>query len=212
MSGRFTGWPPEAFDVLLRLDGDPPADVRKENRKDREQLVRQPMIALLHAVADADDAYEDFSVWGLGTMTWPWQHQNAMVRVAAKFEFGLRFDLDGLWVQGGWAHRHLDRYRAAVAREPSGRELTGIIATLRDKGFDIESDTMRRGPRGYPADHPRAELLRHRLLAAGRPVDDDSLHTPKVVDHVLTIFHDLHPLMSWLTANVADDCQLCRDD
>jgi hypothetical protein len=63
MPGRFTGWQEQAFDVLLELDGDPSVEVRDGLRRDRERMIRQPMIALLQDVADAAAAYEDFSVW-----------------------------------------------------------------------------------------------------------------------------------------------------
>src|SRR5262245_11306563 len=100
MTRRFTGWPVEAFDVLLQLDGDPPLAVRERHRKDRERLVREPMVALLQDIADADPAYEDFSVWHYGKTVWWWQHQAAAVRIAPNLELGMRFDLDGLQIGG----------------------------------------------------------------------------------------------------------------
>lgn len=210
MTGTFDGWPERAYEVLLELDGEPSPAVRKRWRREREQLVRRPMIALLHDVAAADEAYEDFSVWGLGTMVWPWQRQQAMVRVAARFEFGLRFDLDGLWVQGGWGYRHLDRYRAAVAADGTGSRLAGIVDDLAGKGFEISGDTMKRSPRGYPAGHPRDELLRRRALVAGRPMErDEWVHTPEAVGWVLETFTTLGPLMSWFAEQVADGCRDC---
>jgi hypothetical protein len=51
VTGDFAGWPRAAFDVLLELDGDPSAEVRRRCRRDREELVRRPMIELLNAVA-----------------------------------------------------------------------------------------------------------------------------------------------------------------
>jgi hypothetical protein len=62
----FEGWPRDAFDVLLRLEGEPSAEVRRECRRDREELVRRPMVELLNTVADADPEYEDFAVWRYG--------------------------------------------------------------------------------------------------------------------------------------------------
>jgi hypothetical protein len=196
---RFTGWPEQAFDVLLQLDGDPSVAQRQKCRRDRERLVRQPMAALLNDVADADPRYDDFSVWGYGTMVWWWQHQGAVVRIGGKLELGLRFDLDGLDVSGGWANGAQDKYRAAVAQESTGRELDAILKALQGNGCELSGDVMKRNPRGYPADHPRSELLRYRSFSVTQPLGcDDWLHTPEAVDRVLASFAELRPLTSWL--------------
>jgi len=207
MTGRFTGWPEQAFDVLLQLEGEPSVAVREKWRKDREQLVRQPMIALLNSVADADPTYEDFSVWGYGTMVWWWQRQFAIVRLHDGVELGVRFDLDGLEVGGGAMFGPLEPFRAAVADESSGPALASVLEDLRGKGFTISGgDLLKRGPRGYPADHPRAELLRYRRLTADRPLGcEDWLHTTETVDRVLAGFGELRPLMSWLADHVGAD-------
>lgn len=207
MGGRFTGWPEGAFDVLLRLEGEPSQSVREQCRKEREQLVRRPMIALLNDLADRDTAYEDFSVWHYRTNSWWWQHQGAVIRLARHVEFGLRFDLDGLRIQGAWWYpvpEEIRRFRQAVAAEGSGRELPAIVEELRKRDYDITGDLMKRVPRGYPADHPRAELLRHRSLIAVRPLGCDGwLHTPEAVDVVVDAVGDLSDMMSWLVRHVS---------
>jgi Conserved hypothetical protein (DUF2461) len=207
MSGRFAGWPKTAFDVLLQLDGDPPADVREKWRRRREQLVRQPMIALLHDVADADPAYEDFTVEGFRSPAYGrWQHQYATVRIQRSLVLGLAFDLDGLHARGTWwpsALEELEGYRQEVAFKVSGDELVDVLRTLREKGFELAGDAMKRIPRGYPADHPRAEWLRHRSLTATRTLGcEDWLHTPDTVGRVLAAFEELRPFMAWFGARV----------
>lgn len=203
MSGQFTGWPEQAFDVLLKLDGDPPMSVRNEHRADREALVRQPMIALLNAVADADSAYEDFAVWGYGKMVWPWQRQGALVRLTPNVELALRFDLDGLYVKAAWWYappEQIQRYRAAVADEVQGQKLAAITRELEQDGFELSGDVMKRVPRGFTADHPRATLLRHRSVIAGMALGCDHwLHTAEPVSRVVDAFAELKPLTSWLS-------------
>jgi uncharacterized protein (DUF2461 family) len=201
----FTGWPETAFDVLLQLDGDPPAEVREKWRKDRESQVRRPMIALLNELADRDSAYEDFSVWGYGKMIWFWQHQACAIRMPGKIEIGVGFDLDGLNVVAHWWNGMRDRFRAAVAGD-AGAELVELLDVLRSKGFDISGDVMKRVPQGYPADHPRADLLKHRTLSAGRPLGcDDWLHTPEAADRVLDVLTELRPFVDWLSAHAGVD-------
>jgi Conserved hypothetical protein (DUF2461) len=206
MGGQFTGWPEQAFDVLLKLEGEPPVAVRESLRKEREQLVRKPMIALLQDIADADATYDDFSAWGFRIMLWPWQRQVGVVRIERNIELSVSFDLDGLYVQGGgwYFGPQREAFRAAVADDTSGSALVTITETLRARGHDVTGDVMKRVPRGYPADHPRAELLRHRALVAGRPLGCDGwLHTPEAVDRVLAAFEELRPMMSWLADHAA---------
>ncbi|GAB3826235.1 DUF2461 family protein [Kribbella italica] len=204
----FEGWPRGAFDVLLRLEGDPSAEVRRECRRDREDLVRQPMIDLLNVVADHDPAYEDFAVWRYGeVLMQAWQRQSAIVRMARNVEFSVRFDLDGLEVALAWWYApsaQIERYRAAVADSGSGRRLAAIVGKLEREGLEISGDMLKRPLRGYPADHPRAELLRHKSLIATRPLGcDDWIHTSAAADRVLAAFSELQPLTRWLVKNVA---------
>ncbi|MER7645331.1 DUF2461 family protein [Streptomyces sp. NPDC126522] len=204
--GQFAGWPEQAMDVLWQLQGEPSHTTRERCRADRERLVRQPMIALLNAVADADARYEDFSVWHYRTTSWWWQHQGAVIRLGRKIEIGLRFDLDGLRIQGAWWYPdpgQVDMFRRAVVSEGSGRELSAIVEEVRKKGYDISGDVMTRPPRGYPTDHSRAELLRHRSLIAARPLGCERwLHTSEAVDRVLAAAADLDALLMWLVRHV----------
>jgi Conserved hypothetical protein (DUF2461) len=207
MTRAFEGWPRSAFDVLLQLEGEPSAEVRERCRRDREDLVRQPMIDLLNAVADANPDYEDFSVWGYGKTVPAWQRQHAIVRLGRNIELGVRFDLDGLEVCVAWwygSSEQVERYRAAVADLGRGRRLVTIVRNLERDGFIISGDVMKRPPRGYSADHPRAALLRRRSLIAFQPLGcADWLHTAAAADRVLAAFSQLHPLAVWLVNNVA---------
>jgi hypothetical protein len=208
VTGGFQGWPRDAFDVLLRLEGEPSEQVRRECRREREELVRRPMIELLNAVADADPAYEDFAVWGYGdVLLHAWQRQNSIVRVARNIELGVRFDLDGLQVVVAWWYappEQIERYRSAVAGDGTGRRLVAVLRKLERSGFVVAGDRLKRPLRGHPADHPRAELLRHRSLIASRALGcDDWIHTAEAADRVLDAFTQLRPLTRWLVQHVA---------
>lgn len=75
---------------------------------------------------------------------------------------------------------------------------------MREKGYDISGDLMKRPPRGYPADHSRADLLRHRSLIAARPLGcEEWLHTPEAVERVLSAAADLDALLTWLVRHVS---------
>ncbi|MEU4291793.1 DUF2461 family protein [Kribbella sp. NPDC026596] len=162
----------------------------------------------MNVVADADPEYEDFAVWGYGdVLLQAWQRQNAIVRLARNIELGVRFDLDGLEVGVAWWYApsaQIERYRAAVADPGSGSRLVAIVRGLEREGFVVSGDLLKRPLRGYPADHPRAKLLRHRSVIAARPLGcEEWIHTPTAADRVLAAFSQLRPLASWLIKNVS---------
>jgi len=196
--GRFHGWPEQAYDVLLQLGGEPSMQTRENVRREREQQVRQPMIDLLNDLADADPYYQDFSVWRYATMAYMWQNQSAIVRVGRNIEIAFRFNLDGLLVQGSWWYAGAEQiasYRRAVAEPETGSQLQELLGALSAQGYQIRGDTLRRVPRGFPPDHPRAGLLRHRSLLVARELEADG---PVLsVEPVHRCCEQLRPLLDW---------------
>jgi uncharacterized protein (DUF2461 family) len=195
---RFRGWPERAYAVLLTLDGEPSRQTREQVRRHREQYVRQPMIDLLNDLADVDHWYEDFSVWGYASTPYWWQNQCAIVRVARNIYIGFRFNLDGLRVGACWQYadpEQIQLFRAAAAGERSGRTLDDLVSSLGAEGHEIGGDVMKRIPRGYPADHPRADLLKHRSLIAARQLEPGALRD---VEPVYDSCERLRPLLGWL--------------
>jgi hypothetical protein len=201
MGTRFHGWPEEAYAVLLELDGEPSLQTRERLRRGRERQVRKPMIDLLSDLADADPWYEDFAVWRYATMAYWWQNQSAIVRVARNIEIGFRFSLDGLRIAACWQYadgEQIARFRAAAATDVSGRELEELVLSLAADGHEILGDVMKRIPRGYAADHPRADLLRHRSLIAARGLEAESVRDVEPVHHAC---ERLRPLLRWLAVH-----------
>ncbi len=203
MGSRFRGWPGPAYTVLLQLSGEPSRETRERVRRDREAQVRQPMIDLLSDLADVDSWYEDFAVWRYASTAYWWQNQCAIVRVAGHVEIGFRFSLDGLRIAASWRYassEHIARFRAAVAADHSGRALQDLLGSLAEDGHEILGDVMRRVPRGYPAGHPRAALLRYRSLVAARDIEGEAIHDVQPVYHAC---QRLRPLLTWLAEHAA---------
>jgi uncharacterized protein (DUF2461 family) len=200
---RFHGWPEQAYPVLLELEGEPSRETRERVRRDREKYVRRPMIDMLNDLADVDPWYEDFAVWRYGTMAYWWQNQSGIVRVARSIEIGFRFNLDGLRITAAWWYagpEQIALFRAATAADESGRALSDLVSALAADGHEILGDVMKRVPRGYPADHPRADLLRHRSLLAARELEADTFRDVKPVYEAC---ERLRPLLGWLTDHLA---------
>jgi uncharacterized protein (DUF2461 family) len=200
---RFRGWPEQAYAVLLELGGEPSRQTRERVRRDREEQVRQPMIDLLNDLADADPRYEDFAVWRYASTAYWWQNQCAIVRVARNVEIGFRFNLDGLRITAAWHYagpEQIASFRAAVGADETGSTLAGLVAGLAADGHEILGDVMKRVPRGYPASHPRADLLKHRSLIAARELECDAVPD---VEPVYSECERLRPLLGWLARHAA---------
>ncbi len=200
---RFHGWPEQAYAVLLKLDGEPSRETREQVRRQREQHVRQPMIDLLNDLADVDRWYEDFSVWGYASTPFWWQNQCGVVRVARNIVIGFRFNLDGLRISASWQYgdpEQVASFRAATAAEDTGRRLEDLVSSLAAEGHEILGDVMKRIPRGYPADHPRADLLKHRSLMAASGLESGAVRD---VEPVYSACERLRPLLDWLAEHVS---------
>ena len=203
MGTRFHGWPEDAYEVLLELAGEPSRATRERVRRRREEQVRQPMIDLLNDLADTDPWYEDFAVWRYASTAFWWQNQCAIVRVARHLDIAFRFSLDGLQVKGAWWYAGSEQialFRAAAAADASGRALAGLVSSLATDGHEILGDVMKRVPRGYPGDHPRAGLLKHRSLIAARELEPGAVRD---AGPVYRACERLRPLLEWLAAHTA---------
>ncbi|GAA1649343.1 DUF2461 domain-containing protein [Georgenia ruanii] len=181
--------------------------------KDRwEREVRDPMRALVAALepefgpAVVFRPYRDirFSADKSPYKT----HQGAIAGPSPGLGYYVALDADGLTVGGGFRSHspaQTDRYRRAVDADDAG-ELPRVVATLVNAGFVLEGATVKTRPRGYPADHPRIELLRRKELMAVTNVGTPAwLATPAALDQVRARWEQLRPLADWVIARCAPD-------
>ncbi|MFI6028419.1 DUF2461 domain-containing protein [Amycolatopsis magusensis] len=112
----------------------------------------------------------------------------------------------GLRVGGGCFHLAADqlaKFRRAVDTEPHGPELERLLAKLRKQGWEIQGDSLKTKPRGYDADHPRIDLLRHRSLYAIRVWEpDDTLHERACLDRVRKAWRQVRAFNEWARDHV----------
>ena len=99
----------------------------------------------------------------------------------------------------------LERFRAAIADDKRGKELVKILATLAKKGFVAQAhERSKRVPKGFPADHPRAELLTYKGLTVGfPPVPKAMLASPKLVKWLAAGCEASAPLVDWIAVATA---------
>ena len=98
----------------------------------------------------------------------------------------------------------LARYREAVDKPKSGAELTAIVTDLQAAGYEIMAhEVLKTAPRGYPKDHPRIDLLRHKGIAMMKTWPVGAwLGTKKAKDRVVTTLRAGVPLHEWIARHV----------
>ena len=97
----------------------------------------------------------------------------------------------------------LARYRSAVVDEARGKELAKILAKLTKDGFSMDmmhGDHLKKVPKGFDADHPRAELLKRKGLGVAFPAlpEKGMLASPELAKWLATQTKKAVPLVEWL--------------
>jgi uncharacterized protein (TIGR02453 family) len=202
----FKGWPVEAVEFYEGLEADNTKTYWHEHKQVYEQLVKAPMEELLVEL-EAD--------FGAGRVFRPYRDTRFSkdktpykLNCAAHLPGGyVSFSADGLFVGSGLYMpdpTQLARFRAAVADDESGPELESIVSTLRAHSYDVGAhDMLKTTPKGFPKDHPRIELLRHKgvVMSKSWPVGA-WLGTRKARDRVVTCLEAARPLNSWIASHV----------
>jgi len=206
----FGGWPEQALDFYEGLERDNSKAYWARHKAVYTDAVLGPMTDLTEELADEFGEAKIF-------------RPNRDIRFSAdkspyRTEIGatvgsgyIRLSAAGLAAGNGMymlAPDQLDRYRHAVADDVAGGELARIAGAITaGAGQDgialMAHEVLRTAPRGYPADHERIGLLRHKGLVAWRewPVRP-WLGTPAAKDHVIEFLRTTRPLAQWLDAHV----------
>jgi hypothetical protein len=71
-------------------------------------------------------------------------------------------------------------------------------------GIETFGEALKTAPRGYPRDHPRVRLLRHKSLVAGLRLDPRAkgIKRDAALDHARTTWAACAPLNAWLDEHV----------
>lgn len=207
----FRGWPAEAVEFFEGLEADNSKAYWQDHKADYEKLVREPMEELLGELAPQFGAGKIFRPYRdvrFSKDKTPYKTQAAAMVHNADGDGGLYLALsaDGLFVGGGYYHTSTDqaqRLRAAVDDDRTGTAVAAMIVTLSKAGWDIGGEHLKRVPKPWDDTHPRAGLLRHKSLVAGRSEQPAAwLHTAKAKDRIAKAWRQLLPLNTWLADNV----------
>jgi len=118
--------------------------------------------------------------------------------------FGFQFQAhEGGGMSGmfGFDKSMLEAYHQAVVDDVLGAELSDAVQKVKSagEGYEVHGKHYKRVPRGYDADHPRAEYLLYNGLHAYCPsITPDEMISPDLVDICYTHCVNMAPVQQWL--------------
>ncbi|HEU4946332.1 MAG TPA: DUF2461 domain-containing protein [Kribbella sp.] len=206
--GRFTGFPAAALDFYDDLEVDNTKTFWVAHKEVYEAAVRGPMTELVSALEDEFGEAKVFRPYRdvrFAKDKTPYKtNQGAFVRRGPSTGWYVEVAAPGVRVGAGFyeaAADRLARIRAAIADVRRGAELDAILAGLRSEGWTVGGDRLKTTPRGYDADHPRIDLLRHKSMTVGKSYGfEPVIHTPELLDLVRDDWRAAAPLLEWIAA------------
>jgi uncharacterized protein (TIGR02453 family) len=209
---EFTGFPEAALDFYDDLEMDNTKSFWEAHKGVYAESVKAPIVALTDALAPEFGAAKVFRPYRdvrFAKDKTPYKtHQGAYVGVGPACGWYVEISARGVRTGAGFydaSGTDLARIRESIDHEATGKQLQRILTKLEKAGFEIGGEKLKTSPRGYDADHPRIDLLRHKSLTAGKPYGfDQVIHSPKLVDAVRKDWRALRPLVEWVGDRLGD--------
>lgn len=227
----FSGFPPEGLRFLSELAANNNREWYEEHKQDYRRYVVEPALIFVEILGQrlqqeiSSGIIYDTRTNGSGSLMrihrdtrfsedkTPYKtHVGLMFweGPAKKLEnpgFMLHLDPTGGEVYGGvymFSKPLLTAYRTAVLDENLGSQLTAALETVQGAGgYTTGGEHYKRVPRGFDADHERADLLRYNGLHASSPrIDTGAIISPELVELCLQHCRAMAPLQQWLVQMV----------
>lgn len=208
------GFPRETFNWFAGLAADNSKAYFAANRETYDRLVRGALEAMLELLADdhgghvkmfrqhrdvrfsSDKSPYKTTTYGL-----------IVDRPDSRAPLYAQLSATGLFAGTGYyalAADQLRRLRAGVADDAAGPALEAAVAAAGRAGLETFGEALKTTPRGYPRDHPRVRLLRHKFLIAGRRLDPggDGISRDSALEHARATWAACAPVNAWLDEHV----------
>jgi uncharacterized protein (TIGR02453 family) len=201
MAEGFTGFPREATEFFLQLGRNNNREWFQAHKDVYEQACREPLKALVTELDPVGTPQisrinRDMRFSRDGA---PYRTHLA----AGVLGTYINLSAEGLYVGTGMYRPEpavLQKFRAAIDADQSGRELARIVSAIGKKGYTVGThETVNSAPRGFKADHPRIALLRMKDIHAGKVIEPGPvLASRKAVAAVKRVMADVRPLADWI--------------
>jgi uncharacterized protein (TIGR02453 family) len=205
----FTGFPAAALDFYDDLEMDNTKSWWTAHKDVYETSVRAPMAALLAELEEEFGTAKLFRPYRdvrFAKDKTPYKtHQGAYIAVAPSTGWYVQVSAPGVRVGAGFydaTSDRLARIRTAIDEDRRGKQLEKLLDKLTSAGWSVGGDKLKTTPRGYDADHPRIDLLRHKSLSVGKSYGfEPVIHTAELADRIRSDWRTTKPLIEWLTDN-----------
>jgi uncharacterized protein (TIGR02453 family) len=205
----FTGFPAAALDFYDDLEMDNSKSFWTEHKHIYEESVRAPMAALvgeLEAEFGTAKLFRPYRDVRFARDKTPYKtHQGAFIDIAPSMGWYIELAAPGVRIVAGFYQADADRLarvRTAIAEDRRGKQLEKLLAGLTAKGWTVGGDRLKTSPRGYDADHPRIDLLRHRSLTVSKSYGfEPIIRKPELATQIRTDWQATKPFITWLTDN-----------
>jgi uncharacterized protein (TIGR02453 family) len=139
----------------------------------------------------------------------PYKTHIAGVLMTKKGQAALYVSLGGDHEFTGAGAYHLEpdqlvRWRKALLDPKKGAEIAKLVAGARARKWELEAHgELVRVPRGFPAEHPRADLARMKGITVGFPaIPRGLIHKPGFATWLSDRAIQAAPLCTWIAKNV----------
>ena len=212
----FAGFPSEAFSWFAGLEADNSKRWFDAHRATYDAAVRGPLEALLEELADESGGrvklFRQHRDTRFSSDKSPYKTTTYGViadRPDSRAALYLQLSATGLFAGTGYyqlAADQLTRLRDAIVDDATGPALERVVAGVHEAGVETFGEALKTAPRGYPRDHPRVGLLRHKSLIAGsrRARGPRGIPRAQALQHARATWAACAPLNAWLDAHVGD--------
>ena len=205
----FDGFPVAALDFYDDLEMDNTKSFWTAHKEVYETAVKAPMTALAAALepefgpAKLFRPYRDVRFAKDKT---PYKtHQGAFVQSGPGTGYYVQISAPGVLVGVGFYHAEtaqLTAFRESVADDRTGARLRRILNKMAGQGWELGGETLKTTPRGYDADHPRIDLLRHKSVTLGKSYGfEPVIHSAALLDQVRSDWQQAKPFVEWVRAH-----------
>jgi uncharacterized protein (TIGR02453 family) len=207
----FKGWPAAALEFYVGLEADNSKTYWTAHKDVYEDCVKAPFLALSDVVEREFGPMHVFRPYRDTRFSKDKTPYKTAAAAVTESQGGAAYYVQisalGLYVGSGYYHLapdQLERYRAAVADSRKGPQFASAVDALRKKKYSVDArESLKRVPRGFDADHPRAELLKRKGIHVGREFGAPRwLHSAGAAERIMTAWRDAEPVNRWLNKHV----------